>query len=147
MTANDIIEGVSMAIAGAIPGAETAMEDMAQGLPEPGFSIAVVQARRRRLVGRRYENTVPLDVRYFPGRGNDPLREMHMVAETLYTALELITTTSGEKVLGGNMSHDIVDNVLHFMVTFTSHLLREEETGPLIEEYEQKTEVQDGENN
>lgn len=147
MTANDIIEGASMAIARAVPGAEITMEDMAQELPEPGFSIAAVQTGRRRLVGRRYSNTVTLDVRYFPGPGNDQNREMHGVAETLYTALEMITTTDGEKVLGSSMNHEIVDNVLHFMVTFTSHLLRDELSGPLLEEYEQTLEVQDGKSN
>lgn len=144
MTANEIIEGVSMAIATVMPGVTVIMEDLEQGIPEPGFSIAVVQASRSRLVGHRFENSVPLDIRYFPTPGDEPNREINEVAESLYPALDIITTPSGEKVRGVNMYYDIVDNVLHFMVTYSGHLLQEVETGPMQERYRESTEVHDG---
>lgn len=141
MTANEIIEGVSMAIAAVMPGATVTMEDMEQGIPEPGFSIAVVQASRSRLVGHRFESSVPLDIRYFPTPGTEQNREINEVAESLYPALDIITTTGGEKVRGTNMYYDVVDNVLHFMVTYSGHLLQEEAPGPTQERYSERTEV------
>ena len=122
---NAVISAVSIAIDGEFGGAYpvTANKDMEQGLKEPCFFIAAIEPATTRKLGESYFGVVPLDVRYYPA---DPRNnaEMHAAASRLFDCLEVVTTTDGVGVRGDNISHRVVDGVLHFFVTYKTFAVR-----------------------
>ncbi len=92
-------------------------ENIEQGLSEPCFFIAVIEAEQVRIIGNRYMLTAVLDVHYFPST-KAKNKEMQDVASRLYKGLERITFLDGDMVNGFELKSEIVDDVLHFFVTY-----------------------------
>lgn len=93
-------------------------EDIEQGLQEPCFFIAVLAPTHKQMLGNRYLLTIPVDVHYFPGTANKHL-EINRVAAQLMYLLRRITLTDGQTQLNGfDMHYEVVENVLHFFVTY-----------------------------
>lgn len=128
---NNIIEGVAKALDQAFgDGYEIYRNDVKQGLKEPCFFLAVLQPSCDHLVGKRWQLTVPLDVHYFPSSGGDN-RTMMDVALALTDVLEMIETREGELVRGQSMNFSIVDDVLHFLVTYQLILMVPNDGDPM----------------
>lgn len=115
----EIIKGVSMGLHAAFgEGYRTYYNDVEQGLKEPCFFIVTLKQSLSPLQMHRFMQTNPLDVQYFPRDGGDNA-EMLAVAGDLFLCLRLITLPDGSRLRGTEMSYEIVDDVLHFFVTYT----------------------------
>ena len=115
---NEIISGLTNGIYEEFgSGYKIYTEDVEQGLSEPCFFIAVLDARQVRIIGNRYMLTAVLDVHYFPST-KAKNKEMQDVASRLYKVLERITFLDGDMLNGFELKWEAVDEVLHFFVTY-----------------------------
>ena len=115
---NDILSGLTNGIYQEFgSGYKIYTEDVEQGLSEPCFFIAVLEAQQVRIIGNRYMLTAVLDVHYFPSE-KAKNKEMQDVASRLYKVLERITFLDGDMLNGFELKWEVVDDVLHFFVTY-----------------------------
>lgn len=102
---------------------EVYQNDVAQGLTEPCFLIAILEPSRKKRIGPRYQYINPFVITYFP-RNAGSNEEMIGVAETMTEELEVITLPNGEQVRGTDIRFEIVDNTLHFFVNYNTHMIK-----------------------
>lgn len=115
---NDIVNGISKAIYDEYgQGYKIYTESIEQGFKEPCFFIAVLEDEQARIIGNRYQKSIPIDVHYFPGT-KAKQKEMQEVKEVLYGILERITLLDGDMLNGFQMHGETVEGVLHFFVTY-----------------------------
>ena len=123
---NDIISGITNGIYDEF-GSDYKIytEDVEQGLDEPCFFIAVLDAKQVRIIGNRYMLTAAVDVHYFPST-KAKNKEMQDVGQRLYQVLQRITLLDGDMLNGFDLSWDIIDEVLHFFVSYKPTLKYQE---------------------
>ena len=123
---NDIVSGITNGIYDEFGnGYKIYTEDVEQGLDEPCFFIAVLDAKQVRIVGNRYMLTAAVDVHYFPST-KAKNKEMQDVGQRLYQVLQRISLLDGDMLNGFDMSWDIIDEVLHFFVSYKPTLKYQE---------------------
>lgn len=128
---SELMKGISSKLNATFgDGYEIYLKDVAQGLTEPCFFIAVLQPERHPMLGNRSHQTNPFDIHYFPEDETDNC-EMISVAEQMMDALEMITLLNGDLIRGTNRRYEIVDGVLHFFINFNMHLIKLVETTPM----------------
>lgn len=116
---NEIIGGIAGALYESFgEGYEIYQNEVKQGLTEPCFFIGLLKPDIRPLLGRRRIRTVPFDVCYFPKTAGDN-REMQEAAEQMLEALTFIRLGDGGLLHGSKMSWEIVDEILHFFVSYS----------------------------
>jgi len=93
-------------------------ETVKQGFKEPCFFIMVLNSEETPMMGTRYFREYSLDIHYFPRNRNDKNDEIIEVAEKLFDALEYVTIDNGNKIRGLKRNYEIVDDVLHFFITY-----------------------------
>lgn len=115
---NEIVKGISLGLNAAF-GDEYRIyqNDVEQGFREPCFFIQTLKPERSPLLGGRALQRNHFDILYFP---KDPGNNAAMldVGENLMDCLEYITIPGGDKLRGIGMSYEIVDDVLHFFVSY-----------------------------
>lgn len=112
---NDIIDGLSVALYDAFPSCKIYSEQVKQGLQEPCFFIDTVTSLEKPLLKDRVKREIELDIHYFTKGDN---AERQRVAADLYQLFKFVTLLNGDTLRGWKLSHEIVDGVLHFYVTF-----------------------------
>lgn len=128
---NEIIKGVSMKLNTTFGSRyKFYQNDVKQGFKPPCFFLAVLNPELTPLIGRRYINRNPLDIRYFPRDGADN-GDMFIVALELMEALEFITLPNGDLVHGTGMNYEVVDGVLHFFVNYNLTLIKPTDNTPM----------------
>lgn len=116
---NEIIGGIAGALYESFgEGYEIYQNNVQQGLKEPCFFIGLLKPSVRPLLGRRRIRTVPFDICYFPKTAGDN-REMQEAAEQMLDSLTFIRLGEGGLLHGSKMSWEIVDDMLHFFVTYS----------------------------
>lgn len=115
---NDIVNGISNALYEQYgQDKKIYTENIEQGFSEPCFFIAVLETKQTRYIGNRYKLTIPINVHYFPAT-KAKKREMQDVAQVLHFALQRITLANGDMLNGFSLHWEIVEDVLHFFVTY-----------------------------
>lgn len=128
---NEIIKGVSMKLNAAFGSRyKFYQNDVKQGFKPPCFFLAVLNPELTSLIGRRYVNRNPLDIRYFPQDGADN-KELFAVALELTEVLEFIALPGGELVHGTGMNYEVADGVLHFFVNYNLTLIKPADNTPM----------------
>ena len=118
-TINDVRYAVHAALDAAFPDIPIVGEEIKQGLTPPCFFVKLLEPEHTQELGRRFIRYHPFDVHYFaPGREN---ADMYDMADQLTTALQQITV-AGRPVHGTGMRFQVVDEVLHFFVTYSFHV-------------------------
>jgi len=119
VTINDARRAVNAAIDAAFPDIPISGEPIPQNLAPPYFFVKLLEPAHTRELGRRYLRVHPFDVHYFaPGREN---ADMYDMADRLTAALQQISVV-GRVVHGTGMRFQVVDEVLHFFVTYSFHV-------------------------
>ncbi len=119
VTINDVRYAVNAALDAAFPDMPIFGEEIKQQLTPPGFFVRLLEPAHTQELGRRYLRSHPFDVHYFATeRKND---DMYEVGEKLTAALQEIQV-GGHPVRGIGMQMEIVDEVLHFFVTYNVHV-------------------------
>lgn len=119
---NKIIDGIAVAI-NSIFGDEIEIykDNVTQGLKEPCFFIAILKPEVTPLIGTRSIRNNSFDIQYFPKESNT---EMLDVAEKLINSLEFITLLNGDILHGTGVSYEIIDNVLHFFISYNLTMIK-----------------------
>lgn len=98
-------------------------ESVKQGLKEPCFFIVLLTSSQTQVLGKRYFREHPFDIHYFPIT-NDKNTEFLDVVDKLNDVLEYITMDA-DLIRGTKISHEVVDDVLHFYVNYDFHVYKE----------------------
>ncbi|MEC0310181.1 hypothetical protein P4H67_25840 [Paenibacillus lautus] len=115
-TFNDVRYALHDALDTAFPDIPISGEEIKQDLDPPRFFVRLLEPAHTQELGRRYRRDHPFVVRYFaPGRSNE---EMYSMAEKLTTVLKWINVGS-RRCPGQSMYFQIIDEVLHFFVTYS----------------------------
>ena len=119
---SEIIDGIAIAI-NSIFGDEIEIykDNVTQGLKEPCFFIAILKPEVTPLIGTRSIRNNSFDIQYFPKESNT---EMLDVAEKLINSLEFITLLNGDILHGTGVSYEIIDNVLHFFISYNLTMIK-----------------------
>ena len=115
---NDIIDGISIKLNEEFGDSYTIYsEEVDQDFTEKSFFIDVLNPLIQQYVGDRHLRIHPFDIRFYPIENNHMNAQICDVADRLIQCLKYITV-NGDLVRGINMSYNIVDDVLHFMVEY-----------------------------
>ncbi|MCL1872961.1 MAG: hypothetical protein FWF85_02455 [Clostridiales bacterium] len=113
-----VAEGISLAIRKAFGSAVgISHEELPQDLKGPYFFILPLMALEEPHPCARSLYQYSFDVHYFPLQGLHKNKDMLAVAEKLRDVLRVIQLSDGP-VRGINLQYEIIDNVLHFLVTY-----------------------------
>ena len=97
-------------------------ENVEQFLNPPCFYIELLQSSMQQIVSRRYRLENLFDIHFFTNE-NEPKNDFRRVADILYDALEYISVDN-DLVRGLGMHYEIVDDVLHFFVSYNLILIK-----------------------
>lgn len=143
----DIIKGVAARIYEIEGGRATIYTgEVPQGYEPPCFFIEVLNATTELIVGRRYLETVNLNVSYFaPERDDGTVDHMNLeeTGERLRCALEYIHA-GGNLTRGTDISSAEGDGAIHVAVTYAVHTLVPREEIPLMKTLKQTPGVKEG---
>ncbi|BBI32041.1 phage tail terminator family protein [Cohnella abietis] len=141
ITVNDVLNGVTRALAEHFPDMPRYGEEIKQGLDAPCFFIKLFPTSQTREVGRRYLRTHTFDIHYFPNPAIDENEDAHDIAEQLYSKLEYLLVGNGQ-CRGTRMRHEVIDGVMHFFVSYDFHIMRPAPQLPKMQSIEQEVKLQ-----
>ena len=98
---NKIVDGIVRALSSVYSECEIYTEKVEQGLAEPCFLIECINPSSEQFMGRRYRQTTPFCIHYFP-KGPDKSEESNAVFMALTDCLEYISV-DGQLVRGTGM--------------------------------------------
>lgn len=124
ISTNIILDGITLALRAEFPDSHIESNAVEQGLNEPAFIVLLVNAEASEYPAGRKKRLPRFDVIYFPKAGNE---ECYDVADTLFEVLEVIDLPGGDKLRGTDMSFQVEDRVLHFLVSYRHFTYKEEE--------------------
>ena len=120
---NDIVTAISQKLDSGFGDKYTIYsEDIKQDLEEPCFFIGVLSSSQDKQMRRTYKKTIDFDIHYFSDKEYSINLDYLETTEKLYSALEYIEIY-GQKYRSLKMKHEVVDNVLHFMLQFNYNIL------------------------
>lgn len=117
-----ILDGITLALRAAYPECQIESDAIEQGLTPPAFLALLADVEQVKQIGERWKRLPRFDILYFPKKGRE---ECYKVADDLCTVLELITLPGGGLLRGTEISFEVTDGVLHFMVSY-NHFIRRE---------------------
>lgn len=112
---NDVINGIAKKLR-TVCECKIYKDNIPQGMEEPCFFINPVSPSCEQQLGTRERRIYPFDVVYMPK--TERRGEIYSVSDKLMLALRIIDTEFAGKLRGRDMSFEIVDGVLHFMVRY-----------------------------
>ncbi len=139
---NDVRKSVVSALKLNFPAIKRSAEEIKQGFNEPRFFIKLLSVPHDQELGLRYKRSHSFDIHYFPASATGANEEMHDIAESLHSCLEYITV-NGCQCQGKKISHEIIDGVLHFFVSYVLRLRKETTEDFMMQTITQKEEIKD----
>ncbi|APC79747.1 hypothetical protein NPD2_226 [Clostridium botulinum] len=111
-------------------------EEIKQGFEEPCFFIKVLSSGQDKEINVRYKKNISFNIHYFSDKGdlNDDCNDM---ADKLYEVLEYVKVNNS-LYRSNEMTHEVIDGVLHFMLQFNYHVLKEIEKAPKMNKLKQE---------
>lgn len=110
-----IIEAMATTIAGLYPDCTIYTEPVEQDLQEPAFYIHCINVDQSDLIARRFRQSMPFEVVYFPREG---LSEINNTLPTLLVYLRQITLKNGQRLNGRNIKGQIIEGILRIFVDY-----------------------------
>lgn len=132
ISTNIIRDGITLALRAEYPEAHIEADKVKQGLRPPAFIVRLVDSSQTARGPNRWRREPRFDIRYFPQAGE---KDCLAVADELYRVLEVIDLPGGDKLRGVDMTHEVVDDVLHFLVSY-KHFVYREADEPTMEDLE-----------
>lgn len=127
----DVRTGIFKALEQAFPDMKRYGEEIKEGLVPPCFFVKFLEPIHTHELDRRYMRELPVDVHFFTDTNKDRI----MMADQLTSVLEMIQV-NGRLVSGINMSWQIVDEVLHFFVTYRMQVWKQRPDDPKMQTLE-----------
>ena len=128
ISTNMILDGITLALRTAYPNSKIESRPIEQELRPPAFTVRLVSAEQVRQMGQRWRRLPRFDILYFPKAGRE---DCYDVADNLCGALELITLPSGDMLRGTDVSFEVVDGVLHFLISYNHFVYVKTEETPM----------------
>lgn len=123
----DVRTGIFKALAQAFPNIDRYGEEIKEGLTTPCFFVKLLEPTHTHELDRRYVRELPFDVHYFADTNKDRIT----MADQLTSALETIQVND-KPLIGANMSWEVVDEVLHFFVTYRMQVWKQKPDYPVM---------------
>lgn len=123
VTINTIRDGVILALSLLFPDMDIYGEKIPEGFEAPCFFVKLLTGNQTHELNRRYSRAHAFDIHFFPG-GKDYNRNAHEMADKLYESLREVSI-NGSIYRGTGMTHEVVDDVLHFFVDINFHVIRQ----------------------
>lgn len=122
---NEIVKGISRALYETFGDEYTIYkESVPQNFTEPCFAIMHIRGTNDVKSPTRYFRHNLFDIHYFPKNELNARTEMRSVIEMLFLSLEYVNVLDN-LCRGTKMSYEIIDDVLHFFVTYDMFLTKE----------------------
>ena len=107
-------------------------ESVKQGLQEPCFIITALEQTNEDANNGYYLRNYPFNITFIPESETDSKSEMYRTAESLFLILDYINVLDNLR-RGIKMRYEIVDDVLHFCVTYTMYVKEIKDAEPTME--------------
>lgn len=112
---------------------EIHQNDIKQGLEEPCFLITLIDSTKENLLNTRSKRLLPFDILFFSDKGKS---QCHSVSDMLMNELNMVECEDGDLMHGTKMRSEIIDDVLHFFVSYNYIAMVEEEKEDSMETLE-----------
>lgn len=122
ISTNIILDGITLALRAAHPDSQIEADTVEQGLTTPAFIVLLVSAEQTQQRAQRWKRLPSFDVLYFPKNSRE---ECYKIADELCRVLNVITLPGGDKIHGTGMQYEVVDGVLHFLVSYNHFVYAE----------------------
>lgn len=139
---NDLRIGINQTLDKTFPQISIYSEQIEQGFEEPCFFIKILSSGQDREFNRRYKKNISFDIHYFSDK-EDTNSDCLNMADKLYEVLEYVPI-GNSLYRASNMTHEVIDGVLHFMLQFNFHVLKEIEAAEKMNKLTQKVGVKNG---
>ncbi|ACO86258.1 phage tail terminator family protein [Clostridium botulinum] len=133
---NDLRIGINQTLDKKFPNINIYGEEIEQGFEEPCFFVKVLSSGQDKEINVRYKKNISFNIHYFSDKEdlNDDCNDM---ADKLYEVLEYVKVNNS-LYRSNEMTHEVIDGVLHFMLKFNYHVLKEIEKAPKMNKLKQE---------
>ena len=114
-------------------------ERIEQGFEEPCFFIKVLSSGQNKELNIRYKKSISFDIHYFSDQ-EDINSDCLNMSDKLYEVLEYIKINKN-LYRSTNMTHEVIDGVLHFMLQFNYHVIKEIQKAPKMQKLIQEVKL------
>ncbi|RXM69428.1 phage tail terminator family protein [Clostridium tetani] len=139
---NDLRIGINQALDKEFPNINIYGEEIKQGFEEPCFFIKILSSAQGKELNRRYMKNVHFDIHYFSEK-EDINNDCLYMTDKLYEVLEYVPIGSS-LYRASNMTHEVIDGVLHFFLQFNYHVIKEIEKTPKMKKLKQEVHLCNG---
>lgn len=140
---DDLKIGINQSLDKEFPNITIYGEEIEQGFEEPCFFVKILSSLQDKELNIRYKKNISFDVHYFSDK-EDKNSDYNNMADKLYEVLEYVTV--GNSLYRANkMKHEVIDGVLHFMLQFDYHVLKQIEEAPKMNKLAQEVGLKNGE--
>lgn len=122
---NNLTVGISQTLEKSFQNIIIRTEKIKQGFQGPCFFIKVLTANQDKELNTKYKKHILYDIHYFSDQKNLNT-DCNNMADKLYEVLEYINV-DGSLYRANKMTHEIVDDVLHFNISFDYRVIKEVE--------------------
>lgn len=140
---NDLKIGINQVLDKEFPGIAIHGEEIEQGFEKPCFFIKVLNSSLDKELNRRYKRNISFNIHYFSDKEGNINSDCLNIADKLYEALEYINVNNS-LYRANSMIHEVIDGVLHFMLQFNYHVLKEIVVAEKMNKLTQKVGVKNG---
>ncbi|CBZ04409.1 hypothetical protein H04402_02602 [Clostridium botulinum H04402 065] len=133
---NDLRIGINQTLDKEFPNINIYGEEIKQGFEEPCFFIKVLSSGQDKEINVRYKKNISFNIHYFSDKEdlNDDCNDM---VDKLYEVLEYVKVNNS-LYRSNKMTHEVIDGVLHFMLQFNYHVIKEIEKAPKMNKLKQE---------
>ncbi|MGG1554998.1 phage tail terminator family protein [Paenibacillus ferrarius] len=118
-----ILNGITVKLDNLFPDHPIYSEQVKQGFSQPAFFVMQLNSGETPGLNRRSLRSLLYDIHYFPDEESLTVKsDCRIVAEKLYDQLQYIDTAGG-KVRAFSRRYEVVNDVLHFYLSFNVPLV------------------------
>lgn len=123
ITINDLRISINKTLDQSFPSINIYGEEIKQGFEEPCFFVKVLSSGQDKELNIRYKKNISFDIHYFSDK-DDINSDCNDMSDRLYEALEYVKVNNS-LFRPTKMTHEVIDGVLHFMLQFSFHVIKE----------------------
>lgn len=131
---NDLRIGINNILDEEFPSINIYNESIEQGFEGPCFFIKILSSAQDKELNIIYKKNIAFDIHYFSDKENVN-SDCNNMADKLYEVLEYVKVNEN-LYKSSNMTHEVIEGVLHFMLQFNYHVIKKIEKAPKMNKLE-----------
>ncbi|WP_374048187.1 DUF6838 family protein [Clostridium sp. MB40-C1] len=135
-TINNLKIGINQTLDEEFPNITIYNEKIEQDFEEPCFFIKILSSAQDKEFNERYKKNVFFDIHYFSDK-EDINSDCNDMADSLYELLEYVKV-GNSLYRSTDMTHEVIDGVLHFFLQFNYKVIKEIEKAPKMNKLKQE---------